>query len=113
MSYRDVSIAIGLHLTRQSPTEKILTDHKRTVNSLSWSPFTGNYLLSGSTDSTIKLWDLRDTTKHVTFATAKSGTDSVREVQFSPINANQFASALDSGTIQVSILSLCDGRTAP
>jgi hypothetical protein len=54
------------------------------------------------TDSIMVDWqDLRDTSKPITFITSKSGADSVREVQFSPLDHNLFASALDSGSIQV------------
>jgi len=37
-------------------TDRVITDHTRTVNRVCWNPFDHNGLLSGSQDGTMKLW---------------------------------------------------------
>jgi WD40 repeat protein len=44
------------HLISFSPIERVINDHARTVNKISWHPEHAYTLLSGSQDGTMKLW---------------------------------------------------------
>lgn len=84
---------------RTQKRERVIVEHTRTVNRLSWHPGNAYNLLSGSQDGTMKLWDIRDpNAKAITFD-AKS--TSVRDVQFNPFYSNYFGAAFDNGTVQV------------
>eukprot|EP01112_Ceratiomyxa_fruticulosa_P016784 TRINITY_DN5118_c0_g1_i1.p1 TRINITY_DN5118_c0_g1~~TRINITY_DN5118_c0_g1_i1.p1 ORF type:complete len:728 (+),score=158.13 TRINITY_DN5118_c0_g1_i1:275-2458(+) len=79
--------------------EKVIPDHKRSVNRIQWHPKSESLLLSGSQDSTMKLWDIREnpTATKNTF----NGLSEVRDVSFSPFYPNYFAAGYDNGTVQV------------
>ena len=73
--------------------------HQRAVHSLSWHPTKEKLLLTGSQDTTMKLWDLREP-RAVT--TTFTGRVAVRDVQFHPGNyENLFIAGLENGQVQV------------
>lgn len=72
-------------------------DHLRQVHALAFNPHDGRYLLSGSQDGNVKLWDMRIDRPAVTFPGRGEG---VRDVQWSPTNALVFAFGTDNGTVQ-------------
>ncbi len=82
--------------------DRVLQDHSRTVNKVSFSHTDPNLLLSGSQDAFCKLWDLRQPGQFasVTFA---SSHESVRDVQFSPHGGGQsaFASVAENGRVSI------------
>jgi WD40 repeat protein len=109
-----------------SLSDRIFSDHERTVNRVSWHPSAGNIFLSGSQDGTIKLFvrlhsvlhascsllslqhlslshgqDLRSQSGCVATFLGKSSTVPVRDVQFSPFHVHLFAAAFDSGVVQL------------
>jgi len=79
--------------------ERIINDHTRTVNRISWHPEHGFTLLSGSQDGTMMLWDIRDPSSNRVVLDGKS--ESVRDVRFNPHNSNYFLAAFDNGFIQI------------
>ncbi|PRP88387.1 hypothetical protein PROFUN_03301 [Planoprotostelium fungivorum] len=86
------------HYVGSQKQERVINDHSRTVNRISWHPDHPWTLLSGSQDGTMKLWDIRDPTNcKVTF---DGKSESVRDVKFSRQFSNYFAAAFDNGTVQ-------------
>ncbi|XXQ30378.1 WD domain, G-beta repeat [Plasmodiophora brassicae] len=81
-----------------SKQDRVLTDHTRTVNRVSWHPF-DPVLLSGSQDGTIKLWDMR--VRQGCQATINGRCGSVRDVQWCSANPSYLAAGLDSGLVQI------------
>ncbi|EMR09093.1 hypothetical protein PNEG_02438 [Pneumocystis murina B123] len=80
--------------------DRIITEHFRSVNRLAFNHLTGYWLLSGSQDGNIKLWDLRDrngTSKY----TMHGKAESVRDIQFNPNSVSEFVAAFENGTIQL------------
>lgn len=83
-----------------------LQGHNRQVHKLAFCPHKGNWLLSGSQDATIRMWDLRvaSTERSVlsfpAVARFNGYNDAVRDVRWSPGNGVEFAAATDSGVIQ-------------
>ncbi|KAJ1336842.1 hypothetical protein BSLG_006945 [Batrachochytrium salamandrivorans] len=85
---------------RKSSKEKldrIITEHARAVNRISFHP-TDPLLLTASQDGSVKLWDLRvkGTARH----TFEGRAESVRDVQFIPTGAFEFAAAFENGSVQ-------------
>ncbi|KAG0067333.1 WD repeat-containing protein 24 [Linnemannia elongata] len=76
---------------------RTIKEHTRSVNRICFSPQEPNLLLSASSDSTIRLWDLRVGNKPGTVMDAK---DIVREVQFNPTSMNDIVAGYESGNIQ-------------
>ncbi|EGV62477.1 hypothetical protein CANTEDRAFT_126525 [Yamadazyma tenuis ATCC 10573] len=93
----------------KSRAMKRLTDHTRCINSLDFldpsnSDMSSNFLISGSQDGSIKLWDLRQSNnKPSVNIVPKSNYDSVRSCQFSNHslvkNKLVILSVHDSGTL--------------
>ncbi|KAK5122899.1 hypothetical protein LTR85_003464 [Meristemomyces frigidus] len=81
-----------------------LHEHLRQVHKVTFNPHRGNYLLSGSQDGTVRLWDLRDVRQQASALQSKrkySGqNDGVRDVKWSPTDGVDFAFGTDSGWIQ-------------
>ncbi|KAK4543343.1 hypothetical protein LTR36_005702 [Oleoguttula mirabilis] len=81
-----------------------LHEHLRQVHKVTFNPHRGNYLLSGSQDGTVRLWDLRDVRQQASALQSKrkySGqNDGVRDVKWSPTDGVDFAIGTDSGWIQ-------------
>ncbi|EAW11478.1 WD repeat protein [Aspergillus clavatus NRRL 1] len=81
--------------------------HSRQVHRLAFNPHSPAWLLSGSQDSTIRLWDLRaaSTERGVPMCGSKEqylgNSDAIRDIQWSPNDNSMFATATDSGAIQL------------
>ncbi|KAI9143812.1 WD40-repeat-containing domain protein, partial [Paraphysoderma sedebokerense] len=78
--------------------ERVINEHTRAVNRVTFHPTEPILLLSASQDGTLKLWDLR--AKNFARHTFEGKAESVRDVQFSPTFAYEFAAAFENGTIQ-------------
>lgn len=90
----------NLQHSAKSKIEVVFNDHKRTVNKVCFHSNDSNYLLSGSQDGCMKLFDLR---KKEAVATFVSNSESVRDVQFSPFgySTNHFASVQETGNVEI------------
>ncbi|KAF9916707.1 WD repeat-containing protein 24 [Lobosporangium transversale] len=84
---------IGTH----NKIDRIIKEHPRSVHRICFSPQEPNLLLSASSDSTIRLWDLRIRDRPGIIMDAK---DVVREVQFNPVSMNDIVAGYESGNIQ-------------
>ncbi|VVD05399.1 unnamed protein product [Leptidea sinapis] len=82
----------------RSKQEHVFSDHKRTVNKVSFHLTEPSLLISGSQDGMMKCFDLRLKEVARTFI---SNTESIRDVQFSPHAAHWFAAVSENGTVQV------------
>ncbi|KNG89818.1 WD repeat protein [Aspergillus nomiae NRRL 13137] len=87
--------------------------HSRQVHKLAFNPHRPAWLLSGSQDSSIRMWDLRMASA-VRPCSSKElyngNSDAVRDIRWSPNDGFAFATATDSGAIQ---LWDCRKTTAP
>ncbi|KAF3399143.1 hypothetical protein DPV78_006606 [Talaromyces pinophilus] len=86
----------GLELSR-------LNGHNRQVHRLAFNPHRPAWLLSGSQDSTIRMWDLRSASPAATIQSISrysSNSDAVRDIRWSTGDGTVFATATDSGAIQ-------------
>jgi FOG: WD40 repeat len=81
----------------RSKQERVFNDHKRTVNKVSFHYVESNWLISGSQDGTMRLFDIRCQESTKIF---HSNTESVRDVEFNPHSPYAFASVSENGTIQ-------------
>ncbi|GAQ07229.1 hypothetical protein ALT_4550 [Aspergillus lentulus] len=81
--------------------------HSRQVHRLAFNPYAPALLLSGSQDSTIRMWDLRTASaeRGVSMCGSKEqyigNSDAVRDIRWSPSDRFVFATATDSGAIQL------------
>ncbi|KAI8437205.1 hypothetical protein MSG28_010530 [Choristoneura fumiferana] len=82
----------------RSKQEHVFSDHKRTVNKVTFHLTEPALLLSGSQDGTMKCFDLRMKEVARTFI---SNTESIRDVQFSPHQPQQFAAVSENGSVQL------------
>ncbi|CEI94287.1 hypothetical protein RMCBS344292_08499 [Rhizopus microsporus] len=80
-------------------SERVITEHSRAVNRISFQPDNGNILLSASQDGLMKCWDFRDSRNSARYR-FEGKSESVRDVQFNPVNIYEFAAAFETGTIQ-------------
>ncbi|KAI2480442.1 WD40 repeat protein [Pyrenophora tritici-repentis] len=91
-------------LNRASVELTRLHEHTRQVHKLAFNPHQGHLLLSASHDATVRLWDLRDMRRDVTICRSRhqyAGINGgIRDVQWSPTDAVEFAFGTDNGTIQ-------------
>lgn len=79
-----------------------LVGHSEEGYGLSWSSLKSNYLLSGSNDHTICLYDLTEPKKSISPITKfSSHTNVVSDVSFSRHNENIFASVSDDRTLRL------------
>jgi hypothetical protein len=80
--------------------------HSRQVHRLAFSPHRPAWLLSGSQDGTVRMWDLRMASGERAVASCSStnrysgNSDAVRDIRWSPSDGVVFAAATDSGAIQ-------------
>ncbi|GMF70711.1 WD40 repeat-containing protein [Aspergillus flavus] len=78
--------------------------HSRQVHKLAFNPHWPAWLLSGSQDSSIRMWDLRMASA-VRPCSSKElyngNSDAVRDIRWSPSDGITFATATDSGAIQL------------
>ncbi|KAG0011442.1 WD repeat-containing protein 24 [Entomortierella chlamydospora] len=81
----------------QNKIDRTIKEHTRAVSRICFSPQDPNLLLSASSDSTIRLWDLRLRDRP---GLLMDGKDIVREVQFSPVSVNDIVAGYDGGNIQ-------------
>ncbi|KAL1384268.1 hypothetical protein HDK64DRAFT_302363 [Phyllosticta capitalensis] len=81
-----------------------LHEHHRQVHKLAFNPHQGCLLLSGSRDSTVRLWDLRDMKKEIMSCPSRdrySGqSEGIRDVAWSPTDGVEFAFGTENGVIQ-------------
>ncbi|KAF2032872.1 hypothetical protein EK21DRAFT_59960 [Setomelanomma holmii] len=81
-----------------------LHEHNRQVHKLAFNPHQGYLLLSASQDATVRLWDLRDMRRDVTTCRSRDQyagiNGGIRDVQWSPTDAVEFAFGTDNGNIQ-------------
>jgi len=83
-----------------------LHEHSRQVHRLAFNPHHGAYLLSGSQDATVRLWDLRQLGADKSAMTCRSihnyslNNEGIRDVRWSPTNGVEFAAGTDNGVIQ-------------
>lgn len=81
-------------------------EHNRQVHRLAFNPHRGAWLLSGSQDATIRMWDLRMVTGDRGAMSIGSKhhfsghSEAVRDIRWSPADGVEFATATDSGAIQ-------------
>ncbi|EPS30307.1 hypothetical protein PDE_05258 [Penicillium oxalicum 114-2] len=81
--------------------------HNRQVHRLAFNPHLASWLLSGSQDGTIRMWDLRSASADRSLSTCgskevyQSNSDAIRDVRWSPTDGVMFATASDSGAIQM------------
>ncbi|CAI7675293.1 unnamed protein product [Penicillium pancosmium] len=81
--------------------------HNRQVHRLAFNPHLASWLLSGSQDGTIRMWDLRSASANRGPSTCGSkhvyqgNSDAIRDVRWSPTDGVVFATASDSGAIQM------------
>ncbi|RAL07519.1 WD repeat protein [Aspergillus homomorphus CBS 101889] len=81
--------------------------HSRQVHRLAFNPYHSSWLLSGSQDSSIRMWDLRaaSTERGVLVCGStelfNGNSDAVRDIRWSPTDRVLFATATDSGAIQL------------
>ncbi|XP_014345019.1 GATOR2 complex protein WDR24 [Latimeria chalumnae] len=78
--------------------EQLFTEHKRTVNKVSFHPTEVYMLLSGSQDGYMKCFDLR---KKESVSTFSGQSESVRDVQFSLREYFTFAASFENGNVQL------------
>lgn len=81
-------------------------EHSRQVHRLAFNPHRSAWLLSGSQDATIRMWDLRMVSGDRGVVTCGSKnrfnghSEAVRDIRWSPADGVVFAVATDSGAIQ-------------
>lgn len=80
-----------------------LHEHSRQVHKLAFNPHQGHLLLSASHDTTVRLWDLRDTRKDIMTCRSRDQyagiNGAIYDIQWSPTDAVEFAFGTDNGTI--------------
>lgn len=80
-----------------------LHEHTRQVHKLAFNPHQGYLLLSASHDTTVRLWDLRDTRKDIMTCRSRDQyagiSGAIYDIQWSPTDAVEFAFGTDNGTI--------------
>lgn len=83
-----------------------LHEHNRQVHRLAFNPYHPSWLLSGSQDASIRLWDLRTFPSERGVVSCRSrqrhqgNSDAIRDVRWSPTDGVEFATGTDSGVIQ-------------
>jgi WD repeat-containing protein 24 len=81
-------------------------EHTRQVHRLAFNPVRAAVLLSGSSDSMVKLWDLRVIANNRGVMSCQSRqkfvghSEAIRDVRWRPFEGCEFATAADSGVIQ-------------
>ncbi|KAL8680107.1 MAG: hypothetical protein Q9186_003691 [Xanthomendoza sp. 1 TL-2023] len=83
-----------------------LHEHSRQVHRIAFNPFQGALMLSGSQDSTIRLWDLRTLERDGSVLTCRSthkypgNSEGIRDLRWSPTEGMEFAVGTDNGVVQ-------------
>ena len=86
-SYNNKNIMNYLYLVNEKPIKE-LSEHKKDITDLCWSPFKYNLLLSSSVDNYVILWDISKNNNCL--INKFKHDDYVTCVKFSPINENLF-----------------------
>ncbi|KAF8253155.1 WD40 repeat-like protein [Wilcoxina mikolae CBS 423.85] len=93
-----------LHPTKCIP-EMTLKGHEREGYGLAWNPHKEGHLLTGSEDSTVKLWDTRAWTRANRTLSATTTythhTAIVNDVSYHPLSETLFGSVSDDRTLQI------------
>ncbi|XP_064647525.1 GATOR2 complex protein WDR24-like isoform X2 [Lineus longissimus] len=89
----------NLNRASRSKQEIVFAEHKRTVNKVVFHATELQWLLSGSQDGYMKLFDIRKKESATTFSGPQP--ESVRDVQFSPHHYFKFAAAYENGNVQI------------
>ena len=102
----------NLGLPSRTKKERTYQDHKRTVNALCFHPSQQKTLMSCSQDGTMKLFDLRSAEASLTL---NSGSESVRDLQFSPHGDqdNLVAAVLEDGQVLIYDFRFARSSTRP
>ena len=87
LSYNNKNIINYLYFVNEKPIIE-LSEHKKDITDLSWSPFRHNLLLSSSIDNYVILWDINKNNNCL--IEKYKHDDYVTCVQFSPIDENLF-----------------------
>ena len=88
------------NIGRSTKPKYIFQEHERTINRVTFHPSETNYLLSGSQDGLIKLFDIRGSSAAISIF--PTNAQSVRDVSFCPHgNGHLFATGLENGQIQL------------
>jgi WD40 repeat protein len=87
MQVLDHSFILGTAIQR-------LKDHKSSIFSVKWSPISEYVLASGSSDQSIKLWDVRNSKSFLTIPNAHYGT--ITNLQFSKDGKFLYSSGNDN-----------------
>ena len=83
-----------------------LHEHVRQVHRLGFNPHRAAYMLSGSQDGTVRMWDLRDLAGDRSIMTCQSrqkyigNSDGIRDLRWSPTDGTEFAVGTDNGIVQ-------------
>ena len=83
-----------------------LHEHNRQVHKLAFNPYRGVYLLSGSQDATVRLWDLRALAGERSVMRFESANryslnnEGIRDLRWSPKDVMDFAAGTDNGVVQ-------------
>ena len=83
-----------------------LHEHARQVHRLGFNPHQGAYMLSGSQDGTVRMWDLRALAGDRSVMTCQShrkyagNSEGIRDLQWSPTDGTEFAVGTDNGSVQ-------------
>ncbi|GMG24323.1 unnamed protein product [Ambrosiozyma monospora] len=99
VAYSTLSGSIHLYNLDKGRVKTSLNEHQRAVNSIDFSIVSPYYLLSGSQDGKMKLWDLRVNSSKSAI-TMNGNADAVRCVKFNPRLPRTVCGIFDSGIIQ-------------
>lgn len=97
--------------TTTNPTHTFREAHDGDINSIAFSPFEEFLFATGSGDKTVKLWDLRNTSKSL--GTLCSHSDQVYKVEWAPFDKSILASCSDDRRIAVWDLSRIGMEQSP
>ena len=78
-----------------------LTGHTKEGFGLNWSPLKEGYLISGSEDHRICVWDINSSEKNCLLNTYESHIGVVEDVCFNKISENVFASCCDDRKLMI------------
>ena len=82
---------------RNGKVVQMVKAHNNTINQVRWNPVNGNWLLTGSRDSKIKVFDIRNMSQEVNCF--EGHEDKVNVVTWHPTKEELFASASHNGQI--------------
>lgn len=80
--------------------DRIISEHSRAVNRLSFNYRNPNWLVSAAQDGLMKLWDLRERKSQARLS-LNGNSEAVRDICFNPANSFELAAAFENGTVQV------------